>query len=128
MNILTGLLRERILKEYILLTDALQICIENNNANADAIMSYSEYFFIAERLHICFSDYPEYIKINSNVSEYLLSLPNITENLASVYMNGFAGDCDLKSVEGIIKLMIFSYNRSRILKGKRDFISPEVPL
>lgn len=128
MNILTALLRERINEEYISVTEALKINIENQTVSADDILCYSEYFYIIERLHICFSDYSEYIRTENRVSEFLLSLPCISDHLASVYMNGLAGDCDLKSVEGIIRLMIYAYNRSRLIKGKRDFVSTEVPM
>lgn len=126
MNIKTILLREKILNEYESLREILDTRMQNSTVETDTFLDYSEYFFIRSRIYICFHDFSEYIDVNEKVTDFLLELDNASDFMTYIFINGLAGDCDPKSVEGIVKLMIFSYNHAVFRKGKRDFIPVEV--
>lgn len=126
MKIHIRLLREKIAQEYDELKDILEKAIENSEVDADTFLEYPEYFFIKSRIYICFHDFPEYINADNRITEFLLKCRNASDYLTCIYLNGLAGDCDVKSVEGIEKLMIFAYNHAVFQNGKCDFIPVEV--
>jgi hypothetical protein len=117
-------LREKIISEYDTLHRTVDFSIRENKISTGVFIEYSEYFFIKTRIYICFCDFEKYITINKAVCDFFLNKENASDYMAYIFMNGLVGDCDLKSVEGIIKLMIFSFNHAMYKEGKNDSIIP----
>ncbi|MBE6852348.1 MAG: hypothetical protein E7505_02565 [Ruminococcus sp.] len=119
-----SMLRTKIINEFNKLSRQTTSALNNKKIDADVILEYSEYFFIKTRIYICFYDFKEFINVNERVIDFLLKKENASDYMTYIFMNGFVGDCDPKSVEGIIKLMIFSFNHAMYKKGKSDSIIP----
>ncbi len=129
MKIYLQLLKEKIKNEYLHLCNIIYEYAKTENFSSYVLLEHSEYFFVKFRIYIYFHDFSSYMeKMDKRLFEFLLSLPNTSDYLTYIYENGFAGDCDLKSVEGIEKLMIFAYNNSQYKTGKYDFLPIEIPL
>ncbi len=120
-------LRDKIIDEYNLLIISLENEINNHTLSSEEILDNSEYFYIKMRIYLCLKDFPMYMQqLDDRVISFLLKLQDTSDYLASIYENGLAGDCDLKSVEGIQKLMIFSYNNAIFRTGRSDFAPVEI--
>ena len=122
------ILRKKIIKEYCDLYTYLDSAIYNNILTSEEMLNHAEYFFIKMRIYICFKDFSSYMEqMDQKVISFLLKLKNTSDYLAVIYENGLAGDCDIKSVEGIEKLMIFAYNNALYRAGRNDFCAVELP-
>ncbi|MBE6844056.1 MAG: hypothetical protein E7510_14765 [Ruminococcus sp.] len=129
MKVSLELLKEKIICEYTELCDSISYSIENEELKPETLLLHSEYLFIKFRIYIFFSDFYFYMEnLDERLIEFLLMCENASDYLAYIYENGFAGDCDLKSVEGIEKLMIFAYNNTQYQSGKFDFLPIEFSL
>lgn len=123
-NIMT--LRTKLMKEYKYINKQLEKKLSEGKITSDIMLDNSEYFFIVNRIYICFADFAEYMNsFDDKVIDFLLTCGNVSDMLANLYINGLAGDCDIKSVEGIENLMIFAYNNEQLLSGKCNFVPLE---
>ncbi len=116
------ILRKKIILEYYVLDECLETAIDKHALPPDEILDYAEYFYIKMRIYICFKDFSTYMQqMDDKIISFLLKLKNASDYLAVIYENGLAGDCDVKSVEGIEKLIIFAYNNALYKAGRQDF-------
>ncbi len=123
------ILRNKIINEYSNLYTYLETAIDNGILTIEELLDYSEYFYVKLRIYICFKDFCVYMQqMDDKIISFLLKLKNTSDYLAEIYENGLAGDCDIKSVEGIEKLMIFSYNNALYRTGRYDFLPIDAPL
>ncbi|MDO5560216.1 MAG: hypothetical protein Q4F95_11525 [Oscillospiraceae bacterium] len=126
-NVMT--LRTKLLKEYNDLRNKLDEKLTENKIKSDIILDNSEYFFIVNRIYICFLDFAEYINgFDDRIINFMLTCSDASDILANLYMNGLDEDCDIKSVEGIEKLMIYAYNNEQLENGNLDFVPVECNL
>ena len=129
MKVYLELLREKIICEYTELCDNISFEIENEKLTPQELLRHSEYLYIKHRIYIFFSDFYTYMKnLDKRLIKFLLICENTSDYLTYIYENGFAGDCDLKSVEGMEKLMIFAYNNTQYQSGNCDFLPIEISL
>jgi len=120
-------LRKKIIDEYDMLSIFLETAMNDHVLSPEEILDYSEYFYIKMRIYLCFKDFTVYMQqMDDRIISFLLKLQNTSDYLSAIYENGLAGDCDVKSVEGIQKLMIFSYNNAIYRTGRSDFAPVEI--